>query len=195
MAAPEPGEAGSSFRPAAGYSLRYQAALPGGLTMLLSVLITGALAALTLPAMYAGLPTFVVILVVPLISGCLSNAFARSVTLTPDGHLLVSGFGQRLDIEAHRINAITVSRRGRLGFGTAMVHHDGGKFRIWQAMRHTPVPRSKWSLRYVSGHGGKDFGDLVYRLHTHNPAMVIKGVTPPPWAHPHTTPQPTQHWY
>lgn len=177
-----------------GHSLHYGASLPGGLTVLVLALPMGALIAVASPAVDAGMPRYVLTAAAFLIGTFGNIGFERRVTLTADGRLLITGFGQCVDVDSGRIIAITVSRRGRLGFGTAMVHRDGGKFPIWQTMRYTPEPRSRWSWRYVSGRGGKDFGDLVYRLRAHNPTLIIEGVKPPAWALPQPTPHPP-HWW
>ncbi|TDC86061.1 hypothetical protein [Actinomadura sp. 7K507] len=185
----------TSRRPdeAAGHSLHYESAPPSGLILLGLVLAVGALIPPAFQALEAGVPSYVISLVGVFI-GVLPNFLRRRVTLTADRRLVITGFRQHVDVDASRINAITVSRRGRLKFGSAVAHWDGGKFPIWQAMRYTPVPRSSWSLKYVSGRGGKDFGDMVYRLRVPNPALIIDGVEPPAWALPPVTPQPPL-WY
>ncbi|GAA1861235.1 hypothetical protein GCM10009736_30550 [Actinomadura bangladeshensis] len=178
----------------AGSSLHYQASPPAGLGFLALLLAMGILVALASPALDAGLPTFWLTFAAALTGALVTSVPERRVVLTDRGRLLITGFGQHVDIHAGRITAISVSRRARTGFGSAAVHWDGGRFRMWPTMKYTPVPRSRWSLKHVSGHGGKDFGDLVYRLRAHNPALVIEGVAPPPWAVPPPIP-PYPPWW
>ncbi|TDC71682.1 hypothetical protein E1200_01185 [Actinomadura sp. GC306] len=167
-----------------GHALRYLSSLPAGFGIVLEKLLAGETIALALAALDARVPAFALGAAMAVVSGVVISSLTRSVTLTRDGRLRVTGLGRSLDIRAHQITAVTVPRRARLGFGSAMIHWDGGKSSIWRPVRYTPVQRSKWSLRYKSGHGGKDFGDLVYRLRFHNPAILIEGVQPPPWALP-----------
>ncbi|MFG1853105.1 hypothetical protein ACGFJT_14805 [Actinomadura geliboluensis] len=174
-----------------GYSLNYQCSPPEGISLLVLVLVVGALCALVTPAMDAGVPTFWLTLASALAGAFIWSGPARRVVLTDGGHLLVTGFGQHVDVEARSITSVSVSRRARLGFGSAVVHWTGGEFRIWRSMRFTPEPRhSPWSLKHVTGRGGKDFGDLVYRLRLCNPALAIEGVRPPAWALPPPVPLP-----
>ncbi|QKW36614.1 hypothetical protein HUT06_23465 [Actinomadura sp. NAK00032] len=177
-----------------GYSLNYQCSPPGGITFLVLALVVGALCALVIPAMDAGLPTFWLTMASALAGAFIGSGPARRVVLTDGGHLLVTGFGQHVDVEARSITAVSVSRWARLGFGSAVVHWTGGQFRIWRSMRYTPERRhSFWSMRHATGRGGKDFGDLVYRLRLCNPALTIEGVRPPAWALPPPMRQPP-HW-
>lgn len=179
---------------AAGSSLHYHASPPAGLSLLVLLLTIGALITLVWPALDAGMPTFWLNLAAAVTGSLVMSLPERRVALTDGGRLLITGFGQHVDVHASRIIAISVPRRARLGFGFAVLHWDGGKVQIWQTMKYVPEPRSRWSFKYVSGRGGKDFGDLVYRLRVHNPALVIEGVKPPPWALPPPIP-PYPPWW
>ncbi|MEU8342555.1 hypothetical protein AB0C74_12740 [Spirillospora sp. NPDC048832] len=176
---------------APGYALNYECAPPRGLTFLALALVIGVLCALVSPAMDAGVPTFWLTTASALAGALVSSGPARRAALTDRGRLVVTGFGQRVDVDARGITAVTVSRWARLGFAPAVVHWTGGRFPIWRSMRYTPEPRrSRWSPLHVTGHGGKDFGDLVYRLRLCNPALVVEGVRPPAWALPPPMPRP-----
>jgi hypothetical protein len=171
-------------------SLHFSAAPPTGIGLCTVILIVVALFALITPLMNAGVPALLLTCAASVTGSLVMSIPTRRVELTDGGRLLVTGFGQDVDIEAGRITAISLPRRARLGFGCAAVHGDGGRFRMWHNMKYTPQPRSTWSFRYVSGRGGKDFGELVYRLRLHNPALAIEGVEPPLWARPWSVPRP-----
>ncbi|NEA23735.1 hypothetical protein [Actinomadura bangladeshensis] len=179
---------------AAASSLRYHASPPAGLGVLALLLIIGVLTMLVTPALDAGVPAFWLNLTAAITGALVMSVPERRVELTDGGRLLITGFGQHVDVHASRILAVRLPRRARLGFGSAVLHWDGGKAGIWQAMRYTPEPRSRWSFKHVSGRGGRDFGDLVYRLRAHNPALVVEGVEPPPWAVPPPIP-PYPPWW
>lgn len=171
-----------------GSSLHYQASPPAGLGFLALLLAIGTLVALVSPALDAGLPNFWLTFAAASTGALITSVPERRVVLTEGGRLLITGFGQHVDIHAGRILAVGLPRRARLGFGFAVLRWDGGKLKVWQTMKYAPEQRSRWSFKHVSGHGGKDFGDLVYRLRLHNPALVIEGVEPPPWAVPPPVP-------
>lgn len=177
-----------------GSSLCYQASPPAGVGVLFLLLVIGALVTLLSPALDAGMPPFWLNLAAALTGAFVMSVPERRVVLTDGGRLLITGFGQHVDVHASRILAVSLPRRARLGFGSAVLRWDGGKVQVWQTMKYVPEPRSRWSFKHVSGRGGQDFGDLVYRLRAHNPALVIEGVEPPPWAVPPPIP-PYPPWW
>lgn len=59
---------------------------------------------------------------------------------------------------------------------------------MWPAMTYVADPRHK--TREGRPYTSDDFRDLVYRLHLINPAMTIRGVSPPAGAGPATAPRP-----
>jgi hypothetical protein len=164
--------------------LHYRAYLPTGIGVIVAIIVVSALFPLLWLAEQAGTPTYLTTPTAGVVSALTVNVLlARTVVLSGDGRLTVTGVGQHIDVDVRCFTEICVSAGARGGFGFAQVRWNGGGFRMWQAMTYLPDPSRRFKGGRPAG-VSEDFRDLVHRLHLINPAMKIRGVQPPAWARP-----------
>ncbi|RKS74693.1 hypothetical protein BZB76_3210 [Actinomadura pelletieri DSM 43383] len=159
----------------------YRAYLPTGVALVFALMVIGPLIPLWVLVLNPWLPDQLMIIAASLISASLAGLPVRRVVLSPDGRLLITGFGQRIDVDTRELTAITVSRWAHAGFGFAVVHWKGGRFRVWQAMRYQSSPPTRFGRLFRQRPVAEDFRTLVYRLWLSNPSMTVEGVPPPMW--------------
>ncbi|RFS85475.1 hypothetical protein D0T12_10590 [Actinomadura spongiicola] len=162
-------------------SPHYRAFLPHGVALTVAFAVVSALVPLWLLALDSRLPDGLLIFASTLVGSAVGVLPAQRVVLSTDGRLRITGFGQRFDVDARRLTAITVSRRARAGFGFAVVHWDGGRRRLWQSMKYLPRQPTGFGRWFGRGPVAEDFRSLVYRLYLSNPSMTVEGVRPPAW--------------
>ncbi|MEO3829214.1 hypothetical protein [Actinomadura sp. B10D3] len=163
-------------------SLHYRSHLPMGIRLITALLVVSALSPLYWWGVQAGIPSYVALPVVTVVTVLISNILlTQKVVLTGDGGLTITSLGRRTVVDVRRIYEIRVSAAARGGFGFARVRWDGGGLRMWQAMTYLPDPRRR-HRNPASGSVSEDFRDLVHRLYLINPAITVRGIRPPAWA-------------